>query len=191
MTASNEQQCRTLQNFAESLPISVPGLYISHSIPTEAYINGDEMNPYGSKTHFLRYKSSALRSFSSRCTVQDRCYRVLVIYRLPISDFAHRRSVVININWLAGLAASVSTGTLWNTPVDAVLNHSSMHGPFYATSTPANISQTVEDYVCNQAWLAVLVIASTLLLLISIVGTCTKWMTISPDLGLCLVYDKR
>jgi hypothetical protein len=65
--------------------------------------------------------------------------------------------------------------------VDAVLNCSSGHGPFYATLTPADTSQTVEVYVRNQAWLAVLVIASTLLLLISIVGTCTKWMTISPD----------
>lgn len=168
LMAANNNFTESFGAFALSLSYAIPGAYSNEylSTPTEMYISGDESYPFAS---------------SGRTD----------LYKTPIDDFSRRLGTIVNTYWLSSMAAPWSTGNLQNTPLKQVINPHCDTTPQFLygveqclmtqTST-ANVTHLVEVYICHIGWLALLVVASTLLCLIAVVGTVLRWMTTSPNI---------
>jgi hypothetical protein len=147
--------------FSQNLPFAIPGLYEAgtQSTPTEMYLGGNEAYPF----------AASIGQIS--------------LYKTPIEDFSRRFSTIVNTYWLSSMVAQSSTGTIQNTPVPQVLRPCTggILQCFISRAATANVTHSVEVYICHPWWLALLLAASTILFLVSVVGAASRWKTRAPD----------
>ena len=100
---------------------------------------------------------------------------------LSAALFSERFSLLLNTYWQCSLVPWYQTGDF---PTNASsLNDDlddGLRNPFNTTTT--TVTTFTDIYICNKAWTAILVIASSALLLCGVCGTIAKYMTRGPDI---------
>ena len=98
---------------------------------------------------------------------------------MPADVFSQRFSLVLNTYWQSSLVPWYQTG---NFPSNESLLGDSLHlGDGYFNSTGVTITTVTDVYVCNKTWAAILLVASSVLLLFGVYGAIVKYKVRGPQ----------
>ncbi|KAH0537230.1 hypothetical protein FGG08_005972 [Glutinoglossum americanum] len=98
------------------------------------------------------------------------------LYSIPRDLFTSRLNLAFNTYWLPSLGFT-PTAFAGNLPTNFNLSNF-----FDALNTTATITTSQERYVCDRAWLSILLISASILFVTGLVGYILDYMSKSPDI---------
>lgn len=184
-----------MQSFAEEFPVAVP--FSFGSSPTEHFLANTSAFPFvqqaGHLTQDVAYTNLSLikpEEFSKRLSLVLNTYYQLTIQptgyfgslsqnlsrygpdTLPVTD--------INAYLPSNYSATNNSFFDWWPVFDAAVQQSDF--PFIGATTMAEVTNTQERFVCNTAWLVLLMIASVVIFFIGVAALVLKHKTLSPEM---------
>lgn len=184
-----------MQNFAEQFPIAVQ--FSSGSSPTERFLSNSSAIPFvqqaGHVTLDVAYSNMSIlpiEVFSRRLSLLFNTYYQLTIQStgyfgslssnltlygpdtLPVTD--------INVYLPNNLSATGHSFFDWYSTFETEVQSSD--SPFIGATTEAHTTTTQEIFLCNFAWFALLMVASTVIFLTGAVGLVLKRRTLGPEM---------
>jgi hypothetical protein len=184
-----------MQNFAQQFPIAVS--FSTGSSPTERFLGNSSAIPFvqraGHLTEDVAYTNLSLLTpevFSRRLSLLFNTYYQLTtqptgyfgslssnlsLYgpdTLPVTD--------VNTYLPSNLSATNNSFFDWYPTFDVEVQHS--ESPFIGATTEAHTITTQEIFLCNIAWLTLLMVSSTIIFITGAAGLMLKRMTLGPEM---------
>ncbi|XPS94379.1 hypothetical protein M3J09_003695 [Ascochyta lentis] len=184
-----------MQNFAQQFPIAVS--FNTGSSPTERFLSNSSAFPFvqqaGHLTQDVAYSNLTLLTpevFSRRLSLLFNTYYQLTIQptgyfgslsknlslygpdTLPVTD--------VNVYLPSNLSATNNSFFDWYPTFDTEVQSS--ESPFIGATTEAHTVTMQEIFLCNFAWLALLMVSSTVIFITGAVGLVLKRKTLGPEM---------
>jgi hypothetical protein len=153
--------------------------------PFEVASTGQNFMDKWPETHLLErgdgYSPTEYYLWSGSQTFASSRYVDVQLHALPRAVFAQRLTACWNAFWQAGLASSYYAGGMpTNRSAYDAANRSNLR--YYVNETVATTVHVTPRYVCHKRWLALLVGASSALLLSGVIGLLAKYTASAPDI---------
>jgi hypothetical protein len=184
-----------MQGFAQQFPIAVA--VSSGSSPTENFLANTTAFPFvqqaGHLTQDVAFTNLSLikpDDFSKRLSLVLNTYFQLTIQ--PTGYFGSLSKNLslygpdtipaadVNAYLPANFSATNNSFFDWWPVFDAAVQQS--NSPFIGATTQADVTHTEETFLCNIAWLVMLMIASVIIFTTGLVALVLKHMTLSPEM---------
>ncbi|KAF2632538.1 hypothetical protein BU25DRAFT_382057 [Macroventuria anomochaeta] len=184
-----------MQNFAQQFPIAVQ--FNTGSSPTERFLSNTSAFPFiqqaGHLTEDVAYSNLSLLTsavFSRRLSLLFNTYYQLTIQptgyfgslssnltlygpdTLPVTD--------VNVYLPSNFSATNNSFFDWYSTFDTGVQSSK--SPFIGATIEAHNTTTQEIFLCNFAWFAILIVASTVIFITGAAGLILKRKTLGPDM---------
>jgi hypothetical protein len=184
-----------MQSFAQEFPIAVP--FSTGSSPTEHFLANTSIFPFvqqaGHLTDDVAYTNLSLvnpEDFSKRLSLVLNTYYQLTIQptgyfgSLPQNLSRYGPDTIpatdINAYLPSNFSATNNSFFDWWPVFDTAVQRSDF--PFIGATTKADVTNTREIFICNTAWLVLLMIASVVIFSIGVAALVLKHNTLSPEM---------